>query len=218
MRPARQEPAASCPGHRGRSPVLALLGLGLAPVRSRRVLWVLGYVLVVSVLAPVLDLPVVAYATVGSVCLVLGLSGVLWPTADSRRFLAALPVSRAQVVNAWWLGAGLWSTVCLGGLVVVSFLVGQPVWVALLGAAVETVAASLALPVFLGGLSLRRYLLWFGLLVVSVVLVVLLSSVGPVRHWLVSDSPLRWALLAPAALVVVVSWWLSHRLYARQDH
>ena len=78
----------------------------------------------------------------------------------------------------------------------------------------------MAFPVFMA-LAVRgpgRYLVCLAYLVVSVVPVVLLSSVGPVRHWLVSDSPLRWALLAPAALVVVVSWWLSHRIYARQDH
>ncbi|VEG29208.1 Uncharacterised protein [Actinomyces howellii] len=183
-------------------------------------LWMVAYMLIVGVSMFVLDLSdAVSGILLGSMVIV-GLSSSLLEGTDDRRLLAALPVNRAQVVNAWWLVAGIALATFLG-LVVMEELgkrgsVGQAeLWMVL-----EIAGGAVAFPVFmaLAVRGPRRYLLWLAYLVVSVVPVALLSFIGPVRHWLVSDSPLRWALLAPAALVIVVSWWLSHRIYARQDH
>ncbi|MDO4243116.1 MAG: hypothetical protein Q4C85_05040 [Actinomyces sp.] len=130
-----------------------------------------------------------------------------------RRLRAVLPVSRAEVLDAWWLAAGaalVLSTVL--AMVIVSLTRAStalpvPVLAVLFAAAI---APCVPLALRFDGSGL----VWTG-----APLFVAGLAAGFLAGTLADVGPTLLVIIVGVGLAIVVaSWWLSHRVYRVQDH
>ncbi|VEG29212.1 Uncharacterised protein [Actinomyces howellii] len=148
----------------------------------------------------------------------LGLVGLFQDLAEreaGRRMRAALPVSRHEVLDAWWLAGGAGFLAATGvSMIIASLLpVNTALPVPVLAVLVAAVLAS-SVPLVLGRRGTSRVTAILALLFVEGLVAGFLARVLGGRL----ETAVLAAILGAGFAVVVVSWWLSHRLYARQDH
>ena len=211
--------AAGGPGRVGR--LLLLVRLHLLSLRGP-LPSILGLLLILGAVSIVSGsiVPVSGFLT--GTALVGGLSGVMVERSGINRLLASLPVSRADVVNSYWVVAVLH----LLAASVLYAAIGLPLGVRpgklLVLPLILITGQALGIPVFLHFGPGRGLLVWaVSILVVSILAIgaqgLLVSSFGPIRDLAAGTTTGGGLLLALGAGVLIGLWVLSHRLYLKQD-
>lgn len=196
----------------------ALMALNtLASRRNRHLLKVLPFFVLAGVVtrdATALFGFMLGAGVVGS------LLGLLTGRPEMERLYAALPVGRADIVNAHWMAGVL----CLAGvaiidaLAVMAFPGAHAGKAAVVFLAVQTAMVALGIPILMRFGQMAGFFIWH----------VAVTAIGAVLFLLLSFEPIREAVLgamvgrllgAVLLLGVLLGLWaLSHRIYARQDH
>ena len=211
--------AAAGPGRVGR--VLSLVRLHLLGLRGPALPSLLGLLLIVGAAGIVSGSIALVSGFLAGTALVGGLSGVMAERSGINRLLASLPVSRADVVNSYWVVAVLH----LLAASVLYAAIGLPLGVRpgklLVLPLILITGQALGIPVFLHFGPGRGLLVWaVSILVVSILAIgalgLLVSSFGPIRD-LAAGTAGGGLLLTLGAGVLLGLWVLSHRLYLKQD-
>ena len=206
--------AAGGPGRVGR--LLLLVRLHLLSLRGP-LPSILGLLLILGAVSIVSGsiVPVSGFLT--GTALVGGLSGVMVERSGINRLLASLPVSRADVVNSYWVVAVLH----LLAASVLYAAIGLPLGVhpgkLLVFPLVLITGQALGIPVFLHFGPGRGLLVWAVSILAIGALGLLVSSFGPIRDLAAGTTTGGGLLLALGAGVLIGLWVLSHRLYLKQD-
>ena len=206
--------AAGGPGRVGR--VLSLVRLHFLSLRGP-LPSLLGLLLIVGAAGIVSGSIALVSGFLAGTALVGGLSGVMAERSGINRLLASLPVSRADVVNSYWVVAVL-------HLLAASALyaaIGPPLGV-LPGDLLDVplvliMGQALGIPVFLHFGRVRGLLVWANAIVVLALLGALVLSFRPIRDLALWTTTGHGLLLALGACALVGLWVLSHRLYLKQD-
>ena len=206
------------PGRVGR--LLSLVRLHFLGLRGP-LPFLLGLLLIVGAAGIVSGSIALVSGFLAGTALVGGLSGVMAERSGINRLLASLPVSRADVVNSYWVVAVLF----LLAASVLYAAIGLPLGVhpgrLLVLPLVLIVGQALGIPVFLHFGPGRGLLVWaVSILVVSILVIgalgLLVSSFGPIRD-LAAGTAGGGLLLTLGAGVLLGLWVLSHHLYLKQD-
>ena len=206
--------AAAGPGRVGR--VLSLVRLHLLVLRGPvpsllGLLLIFGsYGLIIGSIAPVSGF-------LAGTALVGGLSGVMADRSGINRLLASLPVSRADVVNSYWVlamlhllaASALYAAIGLPLGVLPGDLLDLPL--------VVITGQALGIPVFLHFGRGRGLHVWSIAIVVLAALGALVLSFRPIRDLVLWTTTGHCLLLALGACALIGLWALSRRLYLKQD-
>ena len=197
--------AAGGPGRVGR--VLSLVRLHFLSLRGP-LPSLLGLLLIVGAAGIVSGSIALVSGFLAGTALVGGLSGVMAERSGINRLLASLPVSRADVVNSYWVVAVLHLLAASALYAAIGLPLGVRPGKLLVLPLILITGQALGIPVFLHfgpgrGLAIGA----LGLLV---------SSFGPIRD-LAAGTAGGGLLLALGAGVLLGLWVLSHRLYLKQD-
>ena len=207
------------PGRVGR--LLSLVRLHLLGLRGP-LPFLLGLLLIVGAAGIVSGSIALVSGFLAGTALVGGLSGVMAERSGINRLLASLPVSRADVVNSYWVVAVLH----LLAASVLYAAIGLPLGVRpgklLVLPLILITGQALGIPVFLHFGPGRGLLVWaVSILVVSILAIgalgLLLSNSGPIRDLAVGTTTGGGLLLVLGAGALIGLWVLSHRLYLKQD-
>lgn len=210
-----------------RSPVLAIMGLDLMIYRGRNGLLLLAFL----VLAAGYLFWIERLESLFSVILVMGIAGGLQNVMNrgesQDRLCAELPASRAVIVNCWWLEGGLSLALssALNTIIFGLFLEIRYWWVFVeLSLVAQLSMIALGIPIFICFGKVRGTFIMFFALMIEGVIAGFCSNflnVDEVVETIVNfsgGSSDLFILLSLLAIVVVLLWWLSHRIYERQDH
>ena len=210
--------AATGPGRGGR--VLSLVRLHLLSLRGP-LPSLLGLLLIMGAVSIVSGsiVPVSGFLT--GTALAGGLTGVIAERSGINRLLASLPVSRADVVNSYWVVAVLHLPAASALYAAIGLPLGVRPGKLLVLPLILITGQALGIPVFLHFGPGRGLLVWaVSILVVSILAIgalgLLVSSFGPIRD-LAAGMAGGGLLLALGAGVLLGLWVLSHRLYLKQD-
>ena len=205
--------AAGGPGRVGR--VLSLVRLHFLSLRGP-LPSLLGLLLIVGAAGIVSGSIAPVSGFLAGTALVGGLSGVMAERSGINRLLASLPVSRADVVNSYWVVAVLH----LLAASVLYAAIGLPLGVRpgklLVLPLILITGQALGIPVFLHFGPGRGLLVWAVSILAIGALGLLVSSFGPIRD-LAAGTAGGGLLLTLGAGVLLGLWVLSHRLYLKQD-
>ena len=211
--------AAGGPGRVGR--LLLLVRLHLLSLRGP-LPSILGLLLILGAVSIVSGsiVPVSGFLT--GTALVGGLSGVMVERSGINRLLASLPVSRADVVNSYWVAAVLHLLAASALYAAIGLPLGVRPGKLLVLPLILITGQALGIPVFLHFGPGRGLLVWaVSILVVSILAIgalgLLVSSFGPIRDLAAGTTTGGGLLLALGAGVLIGLWVLSHRLYLKQD-
>jgi len=146
-----------------------------------------------------------------------GLSGVIAERSGTNRLLASLPVSRADVVNSYWVlamlhllaASALYAAIGLPLGVLPGDLLDLPL--------VVITGQALGIPVFLHFGRGRGLHVWSIAIVVLAALGALVLSFRPIRDLVLWTTTGHCLLLALGACALIGLWALSRRLYLGQD-
>ena len=146
-----------------------------------------------------------------------GLSGVIAERSGINRLLASLPVSRADVVNSYWVlamlhllaASALYAAIGLPLGVLPGDLLDLPL--------VVITGQALGIPVFLHFGRGRGLHVWSIAIVVLAALGALVLSFRPIRDLVLWTTTGHCLLLALGACALIGLWALSRRLYLKQD-
>ena len=146
-----------------------------------------------------------------------GLSGVIAERSGINRLLASLPVSRADVVNSYWVlamlhllaASALYAAIGLPLGVLPGDLLDLPL--------VVITGQALGIPVFLHFGRGRGLHIWSIAIVVLAALGALVLSFRPIRDLVLWTTTGHCLLLALGACALIGLWALSRRLYLKQD-
>ena len=210
--------AAGGPGRVGR--LLSLVRLHLLGLRGP-LPSLLGLLLIVGAAGIVSGSIALVSGFLAGTALVGGLSGVMAERSGINRLLASLPVSRADVVNSYWVVAVLHLLAASALYAAIGLPLGVHPGRLLVLPLVLIVGQALGIPVFLHFGPGRGLLVWaVSILVVSILVIgalgLLVSSFGPIRD-LAAGTAGGGLLLTLGAGVLLGLWVLSHRLYLKQD-
>ena len=201
------------PGRVGR--LLSLVRLHLLGLRGP-LPFLLGLLLIVGAAGIVSGSIALVSGFLAGTALVGGLSGVMAERSGINRLLASLPVSRADVVNSYWVVAVLHLLAASALYAVVGLPMGVHPGQLLVLPLVLITGQALGIPVFLHFGRGRGLLIWVIAIVVLGALGLLVLSFGPIQD-LVLGTMTGGVLLALGAVALVGLWTLSHRLYLKQD-
>ena len=210
--------AAGGPGRVGR--LLSLVRLHLLGLRGP-LPSLLGLLLIVGAAGIVSGSIALVSGFLAGTALVGGLSGVMAERSGINRLLASLPVSRADVVNSYWVVAVLHLLAASALYAAIGLPLGVHPGRLLVLPLVLIVGQALGIPVFLHFGPGRGLLVWaVSILVVSILVIgalgLLVSSFGPIRD-LAAGTAGGGLLLALGASILLGLWVLSHHLYLKQD-
>ena len=214
----REGGAAGEPGRVGR--VLSLVRLHFLSLRGP-LPSLLGLLLIVGAAGIVSGSIAPVSGFLAGTALVGGLSGVMAERSGINRLLASLPVSRADVVNSYWVAAVLHLLAASALYAAIGLPLGVRPGKLLVLPLILITGQALGIPVFLHFGPGRGLLVWaVSILVVSILAIgalgLLVSSVGPIQD-LAPGAMGGSLLLALGAGVLIGLWVLSHRLYLKQD-
>ena len=206
--------AAAGPGRGAR--VISLVRLHLLSLRGP-LPSLLGLLLIMGAVSFVSGsiVPVSGFLT--GTALVGGLSGVMAERSGITRLLASLPVSRADVVNSYWVlamlhllaASALYAAIGLPLGVLPGDLLDLPL--------VVITGQALGIPVFLHFGRGRGLHVWSIAIVVLAALGALVLSFRPIRDLVLWTTTGHCLLLALGACALIGLWALSRRLYLGQD-
>ena len=149
--------------------------------------------------------------------LVGGLSGVMVERSGINRLLASLPVSRADVVNSYWVVAVLHLLAASALYAAIGLPLGVRPGKLLVLPLILITGQALGIPVFLHFGPGRGLLVWAVSILAIGALGLLVPSFGPIRDLAPGTTTGGGLLLALGAGVLIGLWVLSHRLYLKQD-
>lgn len=206
--------AAGGPGRVGR--VLSLVRLHFLSLRGP-LPFLLGLLLIVGVAGIVSGSIALVSGFLAGTALVGGLSGVMAERSGINRLLASLPVSRADVVNSYWVlamlhllaASALYAAIGLPLGVLPGDLLDLPL--------VVITGQALGIPVFLHFGRGRGLHVWSIAIVVLAALGALVLSFRPIRDLVLWTTTGHCLLLALGACALIGLWALSRRLYLKQD-
>lgn len=207
-----------------RSSVLALMGLHLMVYRSRSSIIMLLYVVLVMVGSFWVGWNDLFFITTSVIAMVSGLQGFVGLSFNENvdRFYAMLPVGRVDVVNARWLEAGIYMMVALGldifFVAGVSGVGGGELRIIVSSLSVSVIALILAGPISVclrGMVGIVTFFLSYCFANVLIWGVLNFDPVSDALH----ETYMGWWVLAVLVLVaVLVSWWLTRRIYEGREH
>ena len=206
--------AAGGPGRVGR--VLSLVRLHLLSLRGP-LPSLLGLLLIVGAAGIVSGSIALVSGFLAGTALVGGLSGVMAERSGINRLLASLPVSRADVVNSYWVVAVLHLLAASALYAAIGLPLGVRPGKLLVLPLVLITGQALGIPVFLHFGPGRGLLVWAVSILAIGALGLLVSSFGPIRDLAAGTTTGGGLLLALGAGVLIGLWVLSHRLYLKQD-
>ena len=211
--------AAGRPGRVGR--VLSLVRLHFLSLRGP-LPSLLGLLLIVGAAGIVSGSIALVSGFLAGTALVGGLSGVMAERSGINRLLASLPVSRADVVNSYWVAAVLHLLAASALYAAIGLPLGVRPGKLLVLPLILITGQALGIPVFLHFGPGRGLLVWaVSILVVSILAIgalgLLLSNSGPIRDLAVGTTTGGGLLLVLGAGALIGLWVLSHRLYLKQD-
>ena len=206
--------AAGGPGRVGR--VLSLVRLHFLSLRGP-LPSLLGLLLIVGAAGIVSGSIAPVSGFLAGTALVGGLSGVMAERSGINRLLASLPVSRADVVNSYWVVAVLHLLAASALYAVIGLPLGVRPGKLLVLPLILITGQALGIPVFLHFGPGRGLLVWAVSILAIGALGLLVSSFGPIRDLAAGTTTGGGLLLALGAGVLIGLWVLSHRLYLRQD-
>ena len=206
--------AAGGPGRVGR--VLLLVRLHFLSMRGP-LPSLLGLLLIVGAAGIVFGSTAPVSGFLAGTALVGGLSGVMAERSGINRLLASLPVSRADVVNSYWVlamlhllaASALYAAIGLPLGVLPGDLLDLPL--------VVITGQALGIPVFLHFGRGRGLHVWSIAIVVLAALGALVLSFRPIRDLVLWTTTGHCLLLALGACALIGLWALSRRLYLGQD-
>ena len=206
--------AAGGPGRVGR--VLSLVRLHLLSLRGP-LPYLLGLLLIMGAVNFVSGsiVPVSGFLT--GAALAGGLSGVIAERSGINRLLASLPVSRADVVNSYWVVAVLHLLAASALYAAIGLPLGVRPGKLLVLPLILITGQALGIPVFLHFGRWRGLHVWANAIVVLAGLGALVLSFRPIRDLALRTTTGHCLLLALGACALVGLWALSHRLYLKQD-
>ena len=207
------------PGRVGR--LLSLVRLHLLGLRGP-LPFLLGLLLIVGAAGIVSGSIALVSGFLAGTALVGGLSGVMAERSGINRLLASLPVSRADVVNSYWVVAVLHLLAASALYAAIGLPLGVRPGKLLVLPLILITGQALGIPVFLHFGPGRGLLVWaVSILVVSILAIgalgLLLSNSGPIRDLAVGTTTGGGLLLVLGAGALIGLWVLSHRLYLKQD-
>ena len=207
------------PGRVGR--VLSLVRLHFLSLRGP-LPSLLGLLLIVGAAGIVSGSIALVSGFLAGTALVGGLSGVMAERSGVNRLLASLPVSRADVVNSYWVVAVLHLLAASALYAAIGLPLGVRPGKLLVLPLILITGQALGIPVFLHFGPGRGLLVWaVSILVVSILAIgalgLLLSNSGPIRDLAVGTTTGGGLLLVLGAGALIGLWVLSHRLYLKQD-
>lgn len=207
------------PGRVGR--LLSLVRLHLLGLRGP-LPFLLGLLLIVGAAGIVSGSIALVSGFLAGTALVGGLSGVMAERSGINRLLASLPVSRADVVNSYWVAAVLHLLAASALYAAIGLPLGVRPGKLLVLPLILITGQALGIPVFLHFGPGRGLLVWaVSILVVSILAIgalgLLLSNSGPIRDLAVGTTTGGGLLLVLGAGALIGLWVLSHRLYLKQD-
>ena len=206
--------AAGGPGRVGR--VLSLVRLHFLSLRGP-LPSLLGLLLIVGAAGIVSGSIALVSGFLAGTALVGGLSGVMAERSGINRLLASLPVSRADVVNSYWVVAVLHLLAASALYAAIGLPLGVRPGKLLLLPLILITGQALGIPVFLHFGPGRGLLVWAVSILAIGALGLLVSSFGPIRDLAAGTTTGGGLLLALGAGVLIGLWVLSHRLYLKQD-
>ena len=206
--------AAGGPGRVGR--VLSLVRLHFLSLRGP-LPSLLGLLLIVGAAGIVSGSIALVSGFLAGTALVGGLSGVMAERSGINRLLASLPVSRADVVNSYWVVAVLHLLAASALYAAIGLPLGVHPGKLLVFPLVLITGQALGIPVFLHFGPGRGLLVWAVSILAIGALGLLVSSFGPIRDLAAGTTTGGGLLLALGAGVLIGLWVLSHRLYLKQD-
>ena len=206
--------AAGGPGRVGR--VLSLVRLHFLSLRGP-LPSLLGLLLIVGAAGIVSGSIAPVSGFLAGTALVGGLSGVMAERSGINRLLASLPVSRADVVNSYWVVAVLHLLAASALYAVIGLPLGVRPGKLLVLPLILITGQALGIPVFLHFGPGRGLLVWAVSILAIGALGLLVSSFGPIRDLAAGTTTGGGLLLALGAGVLIGLWVLSHRLYLKQD-
>ena len=211
--------AAAGPGRVG-GRVLSLVRLHFLSLRGP-LPSLLGLLLIVGAAGIVSGSIALVSGFLAGTALVGGLSGVMAERSGINRLLASLPVSRADVVNSYWVVAVLHLLAASALYAAIGLPLGVRPGKLLVLPLILITGQALGIPVFLHFGPGRGLLVWaVSILVVSILAIgalgLLVSGFGPIRD-LAAGTAGGGLLLTLGAGVLLGLWVLSHRLYLKQD-
>ena len=177
----------------------------------------LGLLLIVGAAGIVFGSTAPVRGFLAGTALVGGLSGVMAERSGINRLLASLPVSRADVVNSYWVlamlhllaASALYAAIGLPLGVLPGDLLDLPL--------VVITGQALGIPVFLHFGRGRGLHVWSIAIVVLAALGALVLSFRPIRDLVLWTTTGHCLLLALGACALIGLWALSRRLYLKQD-
>ena len=207
------------PGRVGR--LLSLVRLHFLGLRGP-LPFLLGLLLIVGAAGIVSGSIALVSGFLAGTALVGGLSGVMAERSGINRLLASLPVSRADVVNSYWVVAVLHLLAASALYAAIGLPLGVRPGKLLVLPLILITGQALGIPVFLHFGPGRGLLVWaVSILVVSILAIgalgLLLSNSGPIRDLAVGTTTGGGLLLVLGAGALIGLWVLSHRLYLKQD-
>jgi len=206
--------AAGGPGRVGR--VLSLVRLHFLSLRGP-LPSLLGLLLIVGAAGIVSGSIALVSGFLAGTALVGGLSGVMAERSGINRLLASLPVSRADVVNSYWVVAVLHLLAASALYAAIGLPLGVRPGKLLVLPLILITGQALGIPVFLHFGPGRGLLVWAVSILAIGALGLLVSSFGPIRDLAAGTTTGGGLLLALGAGVLIGLWVLSHRLYLKQD-
>ena len=206
--------AAGGPGRVGR--VLSLVRLHFLSLRGP-LPSLLGLLLIVGAAGIVSGSIALVSGFLAGTALVGGLSGVMAERSGINRLLASLPVSRADVVNSYWVVAVLHLLAASALYAAIGLPLGVRPGKLLVLPLILITGQALGLPVVLHFGPGRGLLVWAVSILAIGALGLLVSSFGPIRDLAAGTTTGGGLLLALGAGVLIGLWVLSHRLYLKQD-
>lgn len=206
--------AAGGPGWVGR--LLSLVRLHFLGLRGP-LPFLLGLLLIVGAAGIVSGSIALVSGFLAGTALVGGLSGVMAERSGINRLLASLPVSRADVVNSYWVVAVLHLLAASALYAAIGLPLGVHPGKLLVFPLVLITGQALGIPVFLHFGPGRGLLVWAVSILAIGALGLLVSSFGPIRDLAAGTTTGGGLLLALGAGVLIGLWVLSHRLYLKQD-
>ena len=202
------------PGRVGR--LLSLVRLHLLGLRGP-LPFLLGLLLIVGAAGIVSGSIALVSGFLAGTALVGGLSGVMAERSGINRLLASLPVSRADVVNSYWVVAVLHLLAASALYAAIGLPLGVRPGKLLVLPLILITGQALGIPVFLHFGPGRGLLVWAVSILAIGALGLLVSSFGPIRDLAAGTTTGGGLLLALGAGVLIGLWVLSHRLYLKQD-
>ena len=206
--------AAAGPGRGAR--VISLVRLHLLSLRGP-LPSLLGLLLIMGAVSFVSGsiVPVSGFLT--GAALAGGLSGVIAERSGTNRLLASLPVSRADVVNSYWVLAMLHLLAASALYAAIGLPLGVHPGKLLVFPLVLITGQALGIPVFLHFGRGRGLHVWSIAIVVLAALGALVLSFRPIRDLVLWTTTGHCLLLALGACALIGLWALSRRLYLGQD-